>query len=788
MKNIFKFSALSISAALLLIGCGGSSSSDASTSTSNSNLSIDGYFIDSSVKGLKYIRDGEVKFTDKDGTFTCNEGEKIEFLIGNLVLGKSDCTYMVTPYDLTNDIDINNPSIKTLNIARILQSLDDDGSDSIITIPESLKDLDISDVNLEIEADLNTILAKATTITSKSYGLKSTLDANNHMKANVNKYKAQLTKFKAADKKRFIYSDSKVLQFVGLDTLSIENLILETSYSSSGHTGNSKYLFKENEYYHNDNESTPPNSEIYFPFNISLTQGQSTLDSFSSSWLSNYGKDSIYTKAQLTVVTNKGEFVVDLMKTKKLVVTNDDTSVDSKNDTASTSNSVTNSLINEYKRSYPGHTSGRYENMGAFAAIKKDGSVITWGDSSNGGEMRDTISSQLTSDTKTIYSTTHAFAALKNNGSVVTWGNWNGDLDFGADSSEVSEELISGVKTIYSTSSAFSALKTDGSVVTWGNINKPSTWTEENIKSGVVEIFSNSEAFVALKDDGSVRTWGSSLTGGYTDDTKTREELSSGVVHIFSTKDSFAALKNDGSVFTWGGDNLNPNGGDSSLVSLSLTSGVKNIFSTKTAFAALKEDGSVVTWGLNGGDSSTVSEKLTSDVKTIYSTNYAFAALKNDGSVVVWGSNDSSDISSVSSELKSGIKSIYSTANSFTALKDDNTIVTWGLDYLYGTAIKPKDKLSGIIKDIVANSGAYAALKEDGSVVTWGNIDSGGDTSYMPDTKNISTGVVDIFTAGSSFVALKEDGSVVTWGDVSEDTIVLEKDICISNIYNKCEN
>lgn len=168
----------------------------------------------------------------------------------------------------------------------------------------------------------------------------------------------------------------------------------------------------------------------------------------------------------------------------------------------------------------------------------------------------------------------------------------------------------------------------------------------------------------------------------------------------------------------------------------------------------------------------------------------AFTAIKKDGSVITWGNsiNGGEMKDSISSELTSDVKKIYSTTHAFAALKDDNTIVTWGLDYLYGTAIKPKAKLLGTIKDIVANSGAYAALKEDGSVVTWGNIDSGGDTSYMPDAKNISTGVVDIFTAGSSFVALKEDGSVVTWGDVSEDTIVLEKDICISNIYNKCEN
>ena len=65
-----------------------------------------------------------------------------------------------------------------------------------------------------------------------------------------------------------------------------------------------------------------------------------------------------------------------------------------------------------------------------------------------------------------IYSAVQAVAALKTDGSVVTWGLSN----HGGDSSSVSSLLSSGVSVIYSTlTSAFAALKTDGSVVTWGN-------------------------------------------------------------------------------------------------------------------------------------------------------------------------------------------------------------------------------------------------------------------------------------------------------------------------------
>ena len=57
------------------------------------------------------------------------------------------------------------------------------------------------------------------------------------------------------------------------------------------------------------------------------------------------------------------------------------------------------------------------------------------------------------------------FAAVKSNGSVVTWGG----SYYGGDSSGVAANLTSGVTTIYSTDGAFAAVKSDGSVITWGD-------------------------------------------------------------------------------------------------------------------------------------------------------------------------------------------------------------------------------------------------------------------------------------------------------------------------------
>ena len=59
-------------------------------------------------------------------------------------------------------------------------------------------------------------------------------------------------------------------------------------------------------------------------------------------------------------------------------------------------------------------------NDRAIAALKADGSVVAWGNSTAGGDCTK-IQDQLV-DVQHIYSTTNAFAALKADGSVVSWG------------------------------------------------------------------------------------------------------------------------------------------------------------------------------------------------------------------------------------------------------------------------------------------------------------------------------------------------------------------------------
>ena len=261
----------------------------------------------------------------------------------------------------------------------------------------------------------------------------------------------------------------------------------------------------------------------------------------------------------------------------------------------------------------------------AFAALKEDGSVRAWGDFISGGDLsgedtegenRDYISGVPGGELKNvqeIFSTNGAFAALKEDGSVQTWGasRVGGDLSGGhEDASGVPGGELENVQEIISTRTAFAALKEDGSVQAWGNSRYGGDLSGESFAASgvpggelenVQEIFSNGQAFAALKEDGSVQAWGGSSVGGDLsgEDRSNASGVPGGelenVQDIFSNNDSFAALKEDGSVQTWGGS-----GGDLNKE----LENVQHIFSTEFAFAALKEDGSVQTWGSSrsGGD------------------------------------------------------------------------------------------------------------------------------------------------------------------------------------------
>ena len=99
---------------------------------------------------------------------------------------------------------------------------------------------------------------------------------------------------------------------------------------------------------------------------------------------------------------------------------------------------------------------------GAFAALLENGSVVSWGDATAGGDCS-SVARQL-KDVQQIQSSGFAFAAIRADGSVVTWGADHA----GGDSRSVRDQLCD-VQQVQGTNGAMAAILADGTLVTWGD-------------------------------------------------------------------------------------------------------------------------------------------------------------------------------------------------------------------------------------------------------------------------------------------------------------------------------
>ena len=336
-----------------------------------------------------------------------------------------------------------------------------------------------------------------------------------------------------------------------------------------------------------------------------------------------------------------------------------------------------------------------YSNKAAFAILKANGSIETWGHSYFGG--KDAPAGR--GYTK-IYSTDRAFAALKANGSIKVWGNPNSGGVNAPDGRRYTK--------IYSNRRAFAALTRNGSIKVWGNPHFGGKKSPAG--RGYTKIYSTDSAFAALKANGSIKVWGNPNSGGV------NAPDGKGYTKIYSTSSAFAALKSDGSIKAWGNKYTGGKGAPADK-------GYIKIYSNDFGFAALKADGSIKAWTDSG--SGRKRAPAGKDYTGIYSNPYAFAALKADGSIKAWGNPK---FGGRKAPTDKGYIKIYSTDKAFAALKDDGSITSWGnLDDLDDLNHKhknvPTDK--GYTK-IYSNASVFSAVKPDGSIRTWGNPDFGG--------------------------------------------------------------
>jgi hypothetical protein len=138
---------------------------------------------------------------------------------------------------------------------------------------------------------------------------------------------------------------------------------------------------------------------------------------------------------------------------------------------------------------------------------------VTWGRSGFGGDSG-VVRARLGGGVIAITANAGAFAALRADGTVVSWGN----IRYGGSTSAVREQLTQVVQIVgsggadqgYYDRGRFAALRADGSVVTWGSYRggRVANDVASLIGGDVVQVFATATGLAALRRDGRLVHWG----------------------------------------------------------------------------------------------------------------------------------------------------------------------------------------------------------------------------------------------------------------------------------------
>ena len=157
-KKIITLPLTALVSALVLIGCGAEVSENMATtpteSTTTSSTASTGTFIDNAVEGLEYqTSSGLTGMTNEHGQFKYQTGDKVEFRIGQLILGSTEVAEdgLVTPLNLTEGVSYSSTDLRQMTadkqlqtqttlMLRLLQSMDtDNNSENGIQISDEIR-------------------------------------------------------------------------------------------------------------------------------------------------------------------------------------------------------------------------------------------------------------------------------------------------------------------------------------------------------------------------------------------------------------------------------------------------------------------------------------------------------------------------------------------------------------------------------------------------------------------------------------------------------------------------
>ena len=105
---------------------------------------MQGHLVGKPIRGIAYKSGSLEGLTGENGEFSYELGTTVSFHIGDIPLGGDvEGRALLTPIDLVDGGSENHPAV--INIARLLQSLDATPGDTVITIPESVRQAAVTD-------------------------------------------------------------------------------------------------------------------------------------------------------------------------------------------------------------------------------------------------------------------------------------------------------------------------------------------------------------------------------------------------------------------------------------------------------------------------------------------------------------------------------------------------------------------------------------------------------------------------------------------------------------------
>ena len=281
---------------------------------------------------------------------------------------------------------------------------------------------------------------------------------------------------------------------------------------------------------------------------------------------------------------------------------------------------------------------------GAFAAWTTGaGRVFSWGSRRVGG-VGSLSSLDEMQGVRKVWASEGAFAAVRNDGYVYTWGNcfYGGCLTGSRNAKGAENREMIRVAHVFSGALAFTALLPNQSVVAWGKTDRGGSITSPVPPSVPVSyaVSSRGATCVLSQSNTSLTCWGAANFGGDSSEAS-RALQDAGSVKIGSlvNTDSAFALLVGSTVLAWGDEAM---GG---LAPASLAEkAVVQLVASQGAFAALTLQGEVVVWGdprYGGRLPEDWSEVMPGMVRRLVASLGGFLALGSTGAgesvAVAWG-------------------------------------------------------------------------------------------------------------------------------------------------------